>query len=114
VGELAYELELPSHLKIHPVISVIHLEQAYDDEYGRTIPPPSPLIVDGREEHEIERIVEQKGTHCKVKWRYDDTETWEPIANLREDVPGLLSRFQQKQRQKRGKRRADVGEADPN
>ena len=45
---------------------------------------------------------------------YDDTETWEPIANLREDVPGLLSRFQQKQRQKRGKCRADVGEADPN
>lgn len=90
VGELAYELELPSHLKIHPVISVIHLEQAYDDEYGRTIPPPSPLIVDGREEHEIERIVTAKSNG------------------------GLLSRFQQKQRQKRGKRRADVGEADPN
>jgi len=60
VGELAYELDLPPHLKIHPVISVIHLEQAYDDEYGRTIPPPPPLIIDGQEEHEIERIMEQK------------------------------------------------------
>ena len=105
VGELAYELTLPSHLKIHPVISVIHLEQAYNDEFGRTIPPPPPLIVDGQEEHEIERIMEQKGAYCRVKWRHDDTPTWEPIANLQEDVPKLLEQFQRKLRQKSSRAR---------
>jgi hypothetical protein len=35
VGNLAYELDLPPNLHIHPVISVVHLEQAPDDPWHR-------------------------------------------------------------------------------
>lgn len=35
VGKLAFRLELPPHMKIHPVISVVHLEPAVPDPYNR-------------------------------------------------------------------------------
>ncbi|GFF30572.1 retrotransposon polyprotein, putative [Aspergillus udagawae] len=104
VGRLAYELDLPATWRIHPIISVIHLEQAYpDDVYHRTAPrieDAAPVIVEGQEEHEIERIIRQSADRCLIKWKNGD-ETWEPVANLKEDVPDLLRRFQAKQRQKR-------------
>ena len=34
VSKLAYKLDLPPHIKIHPVVSVIHLE-----------PAPRPLLI---------------------------------------------------------------------
>lgn len=37
VGRLTYELDLPDDWDIHPVISVVHLEQAYADAYDRSL-----------------------------------------------------------------------------
>ncbi|EED12068.1 hypothetical protein TSTA_001390 [Talaromyces stipitatus ATCC 10500] len=37
VGNLAYKIDLPLGLHIHPIISVIHLEQAPKDEWERSI-----------------------------------------------------------------------------
>lgn len=36
IDRLAFRLELPAHMKIHPVISVVHLEPASPDPYNRT------------------------------------------------------------------------------
>ena len=33
VNKLAYELDLPKRMKIHPIISIAHLEQAPDDPF---------------------------------------------------------------------------------
>ena len=107
VGKLAYELELPKDWKIHPVISIIHLEQAHDDEYDRPYPSlqdAAPILVGDQEEHEIEKIVQQAGDRVLVRWR-DGSEDWEPLTTIQEDVPELLRRFQQKQRSKRHKDR---------
>lgn len=44
------ELELPPTWKIHPIISVIHLEQHHEDDFGRTPPDISsaePIMVGG-------------------------------------------------------------------
>jgi hypothetical protein len=77
-------------MKIHPVVFAIHLEQANaNDTFNHVVPPPPPIPVKGQEEHQIEKILEQKGTRCLVKWLHDDTPT-----NLQEDVPDLLKRFQ--------------------
>ena len=59
VGMHAYELELPPHMKIHPVISVIHLEPALDDPYERTSAPPGPVIVGGEERYNVDRILKK-------------------------------------------------------
>src|ERR1700724_4651841 len=45
VGRLAYEMKIPSTWKIHPIISVAHLEPYKADPFGRTQPPPPPDIV---------------------------------------------------------------------
>ena len=56
VGDLAYELALSPSMKIHFVISVIHFEQARENNFERPTSPhvvdPGPIIVDG-EEHYI-------------------------------------------------------------
>jgi RNase H-like domain found in reverse transcriptase/Reverse transcriptase (RNA-dependent DNA polymerase)/Chromo (CHRromatin Organisation MOdifier) domain/Integrase zinc binding domain len=48
VGRLAYEIDLPDTMKIHPVISVAHLSPAAEgiDPFHRTPPPPGPLEED--------------------------------------------------------------------
>lgn len=61
ISNLAYKLELSSSIsRVHPVISVIHLEQAKSDSFEREIPPPALIIFQGREEYVIEKIVRQE------------------------------------------------------
>ena len=60
IGNLASELDLPTNMRIHPVISVIHLKQAKEDEFERQDPStlaPSLIIVDGSEQWVVEKIV---------------------------------------------------------
>lgn len=42
VGDLAYYLELPPNIKVHPVVSVAYLAPHKHDEWGRVPPPPRP------------------------------------------------------------------------
>ena len=50
VGNLAYELQLPKRMsRMHPIISVIHLEPAPPDPYNRTVPPLKPVVIDREE-----------------------------------------------------------------
>ena len=77
----AYELELPAHYKLHPVISVVHLELALapnSDPYRRDPAPIEPIVTEkGGEEWEIEALLEKrvagKGkrrrTEYLVRWK---------------------------------------------
>lgn len=102
VSDLAYELILPSHMRLHPVISVIHLEPHETDDFNRHLPEtPAPVVVDGHDEYEIETILDQKADQCLVRWRGLPEPTWEPIRTIREDAPDVIRKFQQSQRNRR-------------
>ena len=54
VGELAYQLQLPSVLRIHDVFHVSRLRSFKDD--GRVQPPPLPVTINNELEYEIDHI----------------------------------------------------------
>lgn len=107
IGELAYELDLPTHTRIHPVISCIHLEQYQEDPYQRPTPGPTPIIVDGEQEWVVERLLRERktvrGNEILVKWKgFEESDsTWEPCNRLAEDVPVMLKQFDSRSRRGR-------------
>ena len=109
IGNLAYELELPNNMKIHPVVSVIHLEQAKEDGFDREDPAtqvPGPIIVDGKPQYVVEKLLRREIRNEKpgyrVKWKGYDEVTWQPEDELMEDVPDIVRKFnERKQRSTR-------------
>ena len=104
VGRLAYKLELPPHIKIHPVISIIHLEPVLPDTYNRPRPKPGPILVGDKEEFMVEKIVDHeirgRTTFYRVRWQgYDSIDdTWEPGPYMESKVPELINRYQRQKR----------------
>jgi hypothetical protein len=86
LSPLSYRLKLPIDLKIHDVVSIIHLRKFKGTgEHVR----PLPIRVDDTEEYEVERIdrerINAQGvTEFLVKWvGYRDKErSWEPATHL--------------------------------
>ena len=116
VGRLAYELDIPREFgKIHPVISVTHLEPAPDeaDPWNRQHPEPGPVEMEGDTEElksfDVERIVNKKvskigknlRTSYRVKWEgYPDTRNeWYPVSEL-ENCKELIDEYEQRERRK--------------
>ena len=89
---MAYKLELPESLKIHPVfhVSLLHPYQdpAMFSDRAPIAPPPIPITIDDAPEYEVEKIldhrVHRRHLEYLVKWvgypEYDAS--WEPEINL--------------------------------
>lgn len=63
MGRLAYKLELPPKWRIHPIISIAHLEPAptAKDPFNQPFQDqPEAVIVDGEEEWTVEKILDHK------------------------------------------------------
>jgi hypothetical protein len=75
VSPVAYRLELPNTLKIHPVfhVSLLKPYKETPDEFTRPTPPPPVIISDTeQEEFEVESVLDKrtirKKTQYLVKW----------------------------------------------
>ena len=91
VSPNAVKLALSGHVRgIHPVMTIASVRHFIPDGIdGRVIPPPpQPIVVDGRNEMEIERILD-----CKMRYRWlwylvkfkgwlDSDNKWIPINEL--------------------------------
>ena len=62
---LAYKLELPEYMKIHPVFHVSLLKPYHRD--GRVQPPPMPITVEGEEWFLVETILDHKDERVEIK-----------------------------------------------
>lgn len=95
VGNVAYKLELPETLKIHPVfhVSLLKLYRAS----GKVQPPPPPILEEDDElSFEVERVLahEIRGSRTRpqkyylIKWLGYGLEhnSWEPEKNLSLEV----------------------------
>ena len=63
IERLAYRLKLSPTMKIHDVVSVVHLKPAIastSDPYKRQPTVSSAVVVDNEDEHEIERLVRKR------------------------------------------------------
>jgi len=92
-GEGTYKLKLPLHMKIHPVFNVYLLTKAEEDLIpGRTPSEPSPVIVEGHQEYEIESIVAANwfNKHFQFKVHYKgygkEHDEWQFRDDLLEDL----------------------------
>jgi hypothetical protein len=90
IGKNAFQLKLPSSIKVHPVFHASRLALWKPDQIpGRTSEPPPPITTpEGEEEYEVEEILDakvDKGVlRYHVKWKgYDmSNNTWERKENL--------------------------------
>src|SRR5882724_5945164 len=102
ISRSAYRLKLPSSFgQTHPVFSVTLLRPYNADTIAERVqcdPPPPPVIKDGVEEYEVERILDSRLFRGKleylVRWKGYGVEEdkWRPV----EDVKGsrrLVSEF---------------------
>ena len=104
VGSLAYRLELPDTMKIHPVFHASRLTPFVQDTIPDRTPEPLPPVVTirGEEEWEVETILDWRwknktrktNLQYKVHWKGYPTgeDSWEPAENL-QNAPDLVQDF---------------------
>ena len=82
IGRLAYRLQLPPIMRIHPVISVAHLEAATDpdqDPFQRPRPQldhPPPVLVEGEPEFAIDRLLRKRRIRRGRGWSTEYLVRW--------------------------------------
>ena len=118
ISLVAYGLDLPPTWRIHPVFHVSNLKRFHwSKEFEREERPPSPIVVDGEEEYEVEAILRHKGKGARrlylVMWKgYPITKTsWEPESHL-QNAPLILEGYLHRvgaedQRRRREQRRPE-------
>lgn len=109
ISALAYELDLPPFLPIHPVFHISKLKLYQSSERfdpHRPLPPvrPPPEIKDSEAEYEVEAIREHRMKKWRnklykqylVKWKgYPEYEnTWEWIDSLQKSAPDIIEEYE--------------------
>ena len=82
------ELELPSTIKIHLVVNVSRIRRYVRQIEGQRKEQPAPVVIEGEEEWEVERILNKQQIRGKdkylVRWKgfTAESDTWEGEENL--------------------------------
>ena len=94
IGPNAYQLDLPSAIRCHPVFNITALRRYEQNTIpGRRQPPPPPFTdLNGQTRYMVERVLDDRQrrhqTQYLVKWQGypDDEATWEPEGNLLDEA----------------------------
>ena len=89
INDVTFRLDLPPHMRLHPVFHVSLLEPYTPSSIpGRLTPPPPPIEVSNGSEYEVAAILDSKIIHNKLYYLVDwlgytpNDRTWEPAENL--------------------------------
>ena len=64
-----YQLKFPPGIQVHHVWHTSELEPAATDPYpGQVVAPPPPVVIDGDEEWEVEKVLESRIRHGKLQY----------------------------------------------
>jgi len=83
------ELELSSTVKIHSVVNISRIQRYIGQVEGQRKEQPAPVVIEGEEEWEVERILNKQQIQEKdkylVQWKgfMAESDTWEGKENLK-------------------------------
>ena len=104
VSSNAIELELPKSIKIHPVVNVSRVRLYKPQVEGQKKTPPKPVIIEGEEEFEVEKILNKQVVRRKekflVRWKgyTAEEDMWENKENLG-NAKELVEEFEREYRE---------------
>ena len=84
----AIELELPSSIRIHPVVNVSRIHRYRDQVKGQKVMPPPPVEIQGEMGYEVDKILSKRKRYGKVEYLVQwkgytaEEDTWEKEGNL--------------------------------
>jgi len=98
------ELELPSTVKIHSVVNISKIQRYVGQVEGQRKGQPGPVVIEGEEEWEVERILNKWWIRGKdkylVRWKgfTVESDTWEGRENL-ENAKEAVEEYEKEYRQ---------------
>jgi len=104
ISSNAVKLELPSTVKIHPVVNVSRVRQYVRQVEGQRKEQPALVIIEGEEEWKVERILNKRKVRGKDKylvcWKgfTAESDTWEGRENLG-NAKEAINEFEKEYRQ---------------
>jgi len=104
VSSNVIELELPKSIKIHPVVNASRVQLYKPQVEGQKRMPPKLVIIEGKKEFEVEKILNKRMVRGKekflVRWKgyTAEEDTWENKENL-ENVKELVEEFEREYRE---------------
>ena len=108
VNDVTFRLDLPPHLRIHPVFHSSLLEPYKANTIpDRVTPPPPPLELDAGPEYEVVVVLDSKFVRNKLYYLVDwlgyspSERTWEPVEHVA-NAQDLLADFHQQYPDKPG------------
>jgi len=91
ISSNAIELELPSSIRIHPVVNVSRICRYRDQVKGQKVTPPPPVEIQGEMEYKVEKILSKRKRYGNVINQLDPIEElYEMYLEGEEDTPRIV------------------------